>query len=545
MLFNSLNYIAFLLIVYTTYRLLPFRQQNVFLLLASYTFYGFWDVRFLFLITLSTVIDFCCGQLIYNGNLSKNVRIKSSIFLITTAFAFLVVQWPSIDLTTQSLQETIRVSLSSKLGWNIFIFILFLVIGLNILYTFLDGKPALLKRRLFLICSIVANLSILGFFKYFNFFIDSLEELLRTIQINPTAFRLDIILPVGISFYTFQTMSYTIDIYRQSLKPTPRFLDFALFVAYFPQLVAGPIERAVNLIPKIVSKRTITLEQTLRGLHLIVYGLFKKVVIADGVARTVNLIYGSTGQVSWLELMVGTLLFALQIYCDFSGYSDIARGTSKLFGIDIMINFKFPYFSKNPQEFWSRWHISLSSWLRDYLYIPLGGNRFGELKTYRNLLITMLLGGLWHGAAWNFVLWGGYHGIVLSIHRKFSAVMKTRGHNGNKWTFDAIKLMCFFLVTLYGWMLFRATSFEQIISFTWICFGDFGNLSFNVPLPRASAVFGLPLFILFEVYGYLKGEKTLYKLLPVPVWTSTYSYILFCLFMGMSNESAEFIYFQF
>ena len=218
-------------------------------------------------------------------------------------------------------------------------------------------------------------------------------------------------------------MSYTLDIARDKLKPTRSFLDFSLFVAFFPQLVAGPIERAKHLLPILSKARTLTLEGTTRGLFLILLGLMKKVAIADSVAGSVNSIYLTTGVISWADIVCATFLFAVQIYCDFSGYSDIARGTSKLLGIDLMTNFRCPYLSVNPQEFWQRWHISLSSWLRDYLYIPLGGNRGGAWLTNRNLLLTMVLGGLWHGAAWNFVLWGLYQGGLLVVHRKL-------GHGG-------------------------------------------------------------------------------------------------------------------
>src|SRR5882762_9892636 len=265
--------------------------------------------------------------------------------------------------------------------------------------------------------SLVTQLGLLGVFKYFNFFAESLAVALNSIGIQSSSLHLNIVLPVGVSFYTFQSLSYTIDIYRRVFKPTDRFFDFALFVAYFPQLQAGPIERARQLIPQLASPRHITLDQTSRGLYLIIFGLFKKIAIADGVSPVVDQIFATSGQVSWIDIVIGTVLFAVQIYCDFSGYTDIARGVSKLFGIELTLNFNHPYFASNITEFWRRWHISLSTWLRDYLYIPLGGNRKGVAKTYRNLMLTMLLGGLWHGASWTFVIWGGYHGALLSAER--------------------------------------------------------------------------------------------------------------------------------
>lgn len=544
MLFNSINFFVFLITVYVVYRLLPHRKQNYLLLIASYFFYGCWDIRFLFLIVLSTVVDFCSGLIIHKGVMRKRERLTASCWAVFTSFFFVLVQWNLIDLKNQSIFEMLKLMMSWKSGWLIFFGVCMMVMAGNFLYPVITGLNENSRRKIALAVSVATNLSILGFFKYFNFFIENMELLLQTINLNPAAFRLNIILPVGISFYTFQTMSYTIDIYRRKLKPADRYLDFALFVAYFPQLVAGPIERAVNLLPKICARRTITIEQTFRGLHLIFYGLFKKVVIADGVARTVNQVFGSTGQVSWMDVMMGTCLFAIQIYCDFSGYSDIARGTSKLFGIDIMLNFNFPYFSKNPREFWSRWHISLSTWLRDYLYIPLGGNRNGEKKTYRNLMLTMLLGGLWHGAAWNFVIWGLYHGAVLCVHRKISALWNPISRSTGVWI-SLFKMISFFMITLYGWLLFRATSFDQIAALSSALIFDFGNLSLSASLPRAAAIFGMPLFILIEVLENFNRGKSFYLQMPAPVWTSVYACLIFCLAMGMNTESAQFIYFQF
>src|SRR5207253_9511725 len=225
----------------------------------------------------------------------------------------------------------------------------------------------------------------------------------NSIGVQSSSLHLDIVLPVGVSFYTFQSLSYTIDIYRRQFKPTNSFIDFALFVAYFPQLQAGPIDRARQLIPLLSKPRTVGLVKISNGLYLIILGFFKKVEIADGVSPVVDQIFSSNGQITWIDVVVGTVLFAMQIYCDFSGYTDIARGISRLLGIEMVVNFNQPYFASNPQEFWRRWHISLSTWLRDYLYVPLGGNHGTLLFVCRNLMITMLLGGLWHGAAWNFV----------------------------------------------------------------------------------------------------------------------------------------------
>jgi len=281
-------------------------------------------------------------------------------------------------------------------------------------------KPNKAEKKKYLLISIITNLSLLGFFKYWNFFTDSFVVLLSQIGVQPSFPTLNIVLPVGISFYTFQTLTYSIDIYRGELEPTYEIIDFALFVAFFPQLVAGPIERAKRLLPQIKNSREFKKEQFLRGLHLIFWGLFKKVFLADNLGLIVDQVYGNP-QSTGIEYIIGSWAFAFQIYGDFSGYSDIARGSSKCMGFELMHNFRQPYFAVNPSDIWLRWHISFSSWLRDYLYIPLGGNRKGVWKTYRNLLLTMSLGGLWHGAGWNFILWGVYHGALLCLQRLYQS----------------------------------------------------------------------------------------------------------------------------
>ena len=273
------------------------------------------------------------------------------------------------------------------------------------------------RRKAYLLVSLISNLGILGFFKYFNFFVESTETALATIGWNVAAPVLQIVLPIGISFYTFQAISYTIDVYRRTIPPSRDFVAFALSVCYFPHLVAGPIQRASFLLPQLEAERRVRWVHIREGAGLIVFGLFKKVGVADAIAPMVDLRFANPELYGWADLLFALYLFAIQIYCDFSGYSDIARGTSKLFGIELMLNFDHPYFSRSITEFWRRWHISLSTWLREYLYIPLGGNRGGAWKTYRNLIVTMLLGGLWHGANWTFVIWGGLHGLYLAFHK--------------------------------------------------------------------------------------------------------------------------------
>ena len=318
------------------------------------------------------------------------------------------------------------------------------------------------KRKVLLSLSVTANLSFLGFFKYFDFFADSFARLLSTFGMEADWPTLNIILPVGISFYTFHSLSYTIDIYRGKLDPTKSFLDFALFVAYFPQLVAGPIVRASHLLPQISQPRKITSPEIHAGLFLILWGYFKKVVIADNVGLISNQVFGDYGQYQGIDIVIGTLAFAVQIYCDFSGYTDIARGLCKLMGFNLLLNFRLPYLAESPSDFWQRWHISLSSWLRDYLYIPLGGNRHGELATYRNLMITMLLGGLWHGAAWTFVIWGAYHGLLLCVYRAASNCRHGFTVPASS-SIRALRISIMFGFTLLGWLIFRSETPQQIL----------------------------------------------------------------------------------
>jgi D-alanyl-lipoteichoic acid acyltransferase DltB (MBOAT superfamily) len=316
------------------------------------------------------------------------------------------------------------------------------------------------RRRLrWLLLSVAVNLGILGFFKYSGFFLDSLSELTTSLGLGELNPALRIVLPVGISFYTFQTMSYTFDIFRRRIRPTPSIIDFGTYVAYFPQLVAGPIERAQRLLPQIESldRPRPRGDRLVEAVGLIATGFFKKVVLADGVAGVVNSSFSDPTALSWLAAVAGVVAFAIQIYGDFAGYTDIARGVSKLLGIDLVLNFSEPYLARNITEFWRRWHISLSDWLRDYLYIPLGGNRGSALATYRNLMITMLLGGLWHGASWNFVFWGGLHGLYLVVHKL------TRGGTVEtepvSWRHLPSILFTFFWVNI-AWVFFRAETFE-------------------------------------------------------------------------------------
>ncbi|MDA9551193.1 MBOAT family protein [Flavobacteriaceae bacterium] len=385
-----------------------------------------------------------------------------------------------------------------------------------------------LQRKVFLIISIVFNLGLLGFFKYFNFFISSWVELLTSIgyQVQGTS-TLNIILPVGISFYTFQTMSYTIDVYRKKLIPTKDFISFAAFVSFFPQLVAGPIERASHLLPQILKRRKFDTKVAIVGVHLIVWGMFKKVAVADNLAMIVDSYYGNIELYSGntIYTIIVLIFYSFQIYCDFSGYSDIAIGTSKLFGISLSENFRRPYFSSSFSEFWQRWHISLSSWLKDYLYIPLGGNRKGKLNTYKNNMLTMLLGGLWHGASFNFIIWGGLQGVFLIIQRVIGK---------NKILLN--RVVIFILITM-AWIPFRALTlsdtvmvFKSLASF---------NFSMNFPVGLFKLVLALVMVLLLLSIDILEELKIRTK----NWYISTFLLLLLLLFGNWHSNS--FIYFQF
>lgn len=350
-----------------------------------------------------------------------------------------------------------------------FNFLLFFSTILNFWFgQWIHGFENKKHRKLLLIISVAVNLGILGFFKYFNFFVDSAASLLSVVGFQPNLPVLRVILPVGISFYTFQTMSYTIDIYRKKIKPTKNFIDFALFVSFFPLLLAGPIQRASNLLPQISKSRQVTRENILTGLNLVLLGYFKKVAIADTLAPIVENIFSAPEGMSSGLLWTGAYAFTFQIYGDFSGYTDIARGIARMLGFELMENFNAPYLSRNMTEFWRRWHISLSTWLRDYLYIPLGGNRKGKGRTYSNIMMTMLLGGLWHGAAWNFVFWGLLHGAYLAGHRMFFRSNKLefswpRSLSG--WTANIIKVFFTFHLVAITWVFFRSPDLHNSLAY--------------------------------------------------------------------------------
>ncbi|MBW2273555.1 MAG: MBOAT family protein [Deltaproteobacteria bacterium] len=401
------------------------------------------------------------------------------------------------------------------------------------------------RRRLLLGASLLTNLGILGFFKYANFFAENLQVLGASLGIELSRPLLEIVLPVGISFYTFQTLSYTIDVYRRRLEPTRDFFDFALFVAFFPQLVAGPIERAARLLPQIASPRRVDWQGFNSGSWLIFWGLFKKVVIADNLATLVDAVFNPASSPTSLELLLGIYAFAFQIYCDFSGYTDIARGVARLMGFDLMLNFRLPYFATSPADFWRRWHISLSTWLRDYLYVSLGGNRRGNRLRNRNLMITMLLGGLWHGAAWPFVLWGAFHGLLLVLHRLLQPWLEQVRPasvlgQGAWWV---LRVLATFHLVCFGWLLFRSESLAQLATHLAILAGPVeAGFALSWLLPLAALM--LPL-LLVQIAQARSGNLEVPLGWSLPVRVATYA-ALFFIFVTLGEDGGQpFVYFQF
>ena len=397
-------------------------------------------------------------------------------------------------------------------------------------------------RRAWLIASLCGNLGILGFFKYFNFFAANLQAGLAAFGVQADPLYLDIVLPVGISFYTFQTMTYALDIYMGRMTPTRSLLNFALFVAFFPQLVAGPIERARHLLPQIEADRRPTRTMVYDGAWLILWGLYKKMFIADNVARIVDQVYGAPGDFSAFHIMVATYAFAVQIYCDFSGYSDIAIGVGKLMGFDIMLNFRLPYFAKNPSEFWRRWHISLSDLLRDYLYIPLGGNRCGPWRQRFNLMATMTLGGLWHGAQWHFVVWGVYHGLLLAVYRPFRAARDTVRETPAWMRTAAIVVM--FHLTCVGWMLFRVRDIPDMFTICGKMVGDWSVSSAALGDLASLAGFSW-LLVVMQLAQHLTGDLLVVRRLPAWARAALYVILYLSLTLGGAFDDRPFIYFQF
>ncbi len=401
------------------------------------------------------------------------------------------------------------------------------------------------KRRLFVALSMILNLGLLGYYKYAGFFAEGLQTLLGRMGLHvETGFLKDIVLPIGISFYTFQSMSYVIDVYRKHIKPTRNLFEFAAFVSFFPHLVAGPIMRPTTLLPQIETPRRFSLDQFYRGAYLIFWGLTKKVVIADNLGPIVKDLFDRWQTIDGGLALLAVYAFAFQIYCDFSGYTDAARGISKCLGFELTLNFNLPYFATSPKDFWARWHISLSTWLRDYLYIPLGGGRGGRALLYRNLMLTMIVGGLWHGAAWTFVAWGFYQGAILVGHRLLEPLLKRidpqEPIERACWKFARI-VVTFHLVCL-GWLLFRASSMEQ-------AWGMLTAIVTRPAIPVATVLVPVmacivPLLIVQMIQYFARDLDVVFRT-PWYVRSAFYTALFYAFVLGGEFGGGQFLYFQF
>lgn len=490
MIFNSISYAIFLLIVFVLYWSLckkEIKYQNLLLLIASYVFYAWWDYRFVLLIIASSIFD-------YNAAI------------------------------------------------------------------FIDKTQNESRRKILLYLSIAMNLGFLFFFKYFNFFIDTANFVLSgTGSTTQYSFK-DLFLPIGISFYTFQALSYTIDVYKRKLSACRNPLAYFAFVCFFPQIAAGPIERAVNLLPKFTAKRTFNMQQCKEGLRLILWGVFKKVAVADMLSSFVDIVYQSPQNYSGFSTFISCIFFTIQVYCDFSGYSDMALGSAKLFGITLSRNFNTPFFSKSLTEFWSRWHITLNLWFRDYVYIPLGGSKQGNYKHYRNVFYIFLISGLWHGASWKYVVWGGFTGVavVLEIIVKKALSGTSLGALLKK-TPAFISVMYSFGVFAFSMIFFRANSFKDgllsINQLTQNWANQFSSLAaFSAEIVHLFLnlkAFFICIFIIvvlllldfiwrkdgFEIaiQGYSKRTR----------WMLYYLFIIWLSLFGEINDYVSFVYFQF
>jgi alginate O-acetyltransferase complex protein AlgI len=407
-----------------------------------------------------------------------------------------------------------------------------------------ESESQVRKKRILLI-SIITNLTLLGFFKYYNFFSGEFVHALAGLGLSVSLPALNVILPVGLSFYTFQSLSYTIDVYRKKAEPAKNFLDLAAYVSFFPQLVAGPIERASRFLPQFLTPRIHKPGDFSIGLYHVMIGMFKKVIVADNLAPIANIVFSkNAGDLSGAEVLVGIYAFSIQIYCDFSGYSSIAQGIAKWLGFDLMWNFKMPYFAVSPSDFWKRWHISLSSWLRDYLYISLGGNRHGNLRTYRNLMLTMLLGGLWHGARWTFVAWGFFHGLILVIYRLLGDGKKDEKDTPLPLKKRLPMMLVMFHLVCISWLFFRAESLPQVWMMTFKLFTDFRITHFALYGFGMLFFFGAPL-LTYEAIIEKSKDMVLLTKIKFGYRALLYGYCVIMLWIFAPLLSQVFIYFQF
>lgn len=478
MLFNSYEFLVFLPIVFLLYWFVlnrDLRLQNLFLVGASYLFYGWWDWRFLILIFITSICSYFSGILIDKAGTQRNKKRLSAL--------------------------------------NIFI-----------------------------------NLGILGFFKYFNFFIDSFIDLFNLFGIQLASSSLNIILPVGISFYTFQALSYSIDVYRGRVKPTRNIIAFFAYVSFFPQLVAGPIERATQFLPQFYKTRHFNYSQAADGMRQILWGLFKKIVIADNCAYYVDFIFDNYETLPSSTLLIGAVYFAFQIYGDFSGYSDIAIGTARLFGFNLMRNFNYPYFSRDIAEFWRRWHISLTTWFRDYLYIPLGGSRGPRSMVIRNVFLVFLISGFWHGANWTFIIWGLLNAfyflplLLLHKNRKYTDTIAQDRMLPN--LREAFQMLITFSITVFAWIVFRSDNLDHALAYI----NHIGtNAIFQMPVKTGLSLI-VPFIILMLIVEWINrfrqhGLEISFIRQAAYRWIIYVGLILIVFIWGANQQN--FIYFQF
>ncbi len=506
MVFNSLHFALFFTVVMAVLLRLrnSVRGRNIFLIACGYYFYGWWDWRFLGLLLLTTILDYAAGRLVEDALRPKMADVA-----------------PNVRLAK-------------------------LIVGVSLSF----------------------NLIILGFFKYFGFFADSFKALLDHFHVQANLPTLQIILPVGISFYTFQSMSYVIDIYRGKTQCERSLLTYASFVAFFPPLVAGPIERGAHLLPQLRVVSSMNRTNFANGCYLILTGLFKKVVIADNIAQVADTAFKQfPTEFSQFSLaptggtaLIAIYAFAIQIYCDFSGYTDIARGVARCMGFELMRNFDLPYFSRNPSEFWHRWHISLSSWLRDYLYIPLGGNRKGPVRTYVNLMLTMLIGGLWHGAAWTFIAWGAYQGFLLCAHRFLNSWLEKLSPAARvpHLLWDGVCVVFTFHLVCLGWLLFRADSLEHCAVMLKAIGLSIKALpaqvyAWKAPMPIShldnalmmTFCFTAGLMLVVQLMQEITGKAFIAMKLPKPARGIVYAAAILVILIWGDTGGRTFIYFQF
>ena len=478
MLFNSAIFAVFLPIVFLLYWFV-FRRlqlQNLFVVVASYVFYGWWNWTFLLLIAFTSACSYASGLLIES-----------------------------------------------------------------------DRKKGKKYSKLYATLNICINLGILGVYKYYNFFADSLVSAFASIGVTMHPSSLNLVLPVGISFYTFQALSYTIDVYRKKLEPTHNPVEFFAFISFFPQLVAGPIERATNLLPQFQKPRTFTYEAAVDGTRQILWGLFKKMVIADNCAILANEIFDTYQSQGSLALMYGALMFTFQIYGDFSGYSDIAIGTARLFGINLMRNFNYPYFSRSIPEFWRRWHISLNTWFVDYVYIPLGGSRCSRWKVIRNTLIVFFVSGLWHGADWTFVCWGLYHGLLflpyLLLKKKTKFAEDVAAHSMLPSLKETVQIIVTFCLAVFGWIIFRAQNIQEAYGYISRMFTI--HSTYIADFDKKTMLF---IFILL-LFEWINRTKQFGLQLDVTKVSPVFRYVMYITLMFIillfSGRATQFIYFQF